>query len=133
MRESARLIVCAQLSLDSSPDTDARATADPGAVSQKPPERRRSLGRRNEDRALEALAIQDAFVALTDGIILTDPGGRIVSANPAAFRVLGEDTLTGRPFEELLLVTGAATSTTDCHHFLVRVSRAVGSLGFSRS
>ncbi len=83
----------------------------------RPSERRRSLGRRDEDRAFEALAIQDAFVALTDGIILTGPDGIIVSANPAAFRVLGEETLKGRPFEELLLVTGAATvQDADGHH-----------------
>ena len=75
MRESARLIG-AQLSLDSSPGQGTQgAPADPGAVSERPPERRRSLGRRNEDRALEALAIQDAFVALTDGIILAGPDG----------------------------------------------------------
>jgi len=73
-------------------------------VSARPPERRRSLGRRNEDRAIEALAIQDAFVALADGIILTSPDGTIASANPAAFRVLGEESLQGRPFEELLLI-----------------------------
>ncbi len=86
-------------------------------MSQRSPERRRSLGRRDQDRALEALAIQDAFVALADGIILASPDGRIVSANPAAFRVLGEETLQGRPFEELLLVTGATTvQDTDGHH-----------------
>jgi signal transduction histidine kinase len=83
----------------------------------RPPERRRSLGRRDQDRAFEALAIQDAFVALTDGIILTGPDGFIVSANPAAFRVLGEEKLKGRPFEELLLVSGAATvQNRDGHH-----------------
>jgi signal transduction histidine kinase len=71
------------------------------------PERRRSRGRRTEDAALERLAVQDAFVALADGILLVDPKGLIVSANPAAFRVLGEDALEGRPFEELLLVSGA--------------------------
>jgi signal transduction histidine kinase len=86
-------------------------------VSQKSPERRRSLGRRTDDRAFEALAIQDAFVALTDGIILAGPDDIIVSANPAAFRVLGEEKLKGRKFEELLLVTGAATvQDTDGHH-----------------
>src|SRR5436309_6171429 len=86
-------------------------------MKERPSERRRSLGRRDEDRAFEALAIQDAFVALTDGIILTGPDGIIVSANPAAFRVLGEETLNGRPFEELLLVTGAATvQDADGHH-----------------
>jgi len=86
-------------------------------MSQRPRERRRSQGRRNDDRAFEALAIQDAFVALTDGIILAGPDGVIVSANPAAFRVLGEEKLKGRHFEELLLVTGAATvQATDGHH-----------------
>ncbi len=86
-------------------------------MSQRPSERRRSLGRRTEDRAFEALAIQDAFVALTDGIILAGPDGIIVSANPAAFRVLGEEKLKGRRFEDLLLVTGAATvQERDGHH-----------------
>jgi signal transduction histidine kinase len=85
-------------------------------VSERRPERRRSLGRRTDDRALEALAIQDAFVALADGIILAGPDGIILSANPAAFRVLGEEKLAGRRFEELLLVTGAATvQSTDGH------------------
>ena len=86
-------------------------------MSQRPSERRRSLGRRTQDTALEALAIQDAFVALTDGIILAAPDGTIVSANPAAFRVLGEEALTGRIFDELLLVTGATSvQDTDGHH-----------------
>jgi signal transduction histidine kinase len=86
-------------------------------MTQRPPERRRSLGRRTHDQALEALAIQDAFVALTDGIILAGPDGTIVSANPAAFRVLGEETLAGRIFDDLLLVTGATSvQDTDGHH-----------------
>src|SRR5262249_286069 len=53
--------------------------------------------------------IQDAFVALTDGILLEDAHQAIVSANPAAFRVLGEKDLVGRSFDQLLLVTGATT------------------------
>jgi signal transduction histidine kinase len=48
-------------------------------------------------------------VALTDGILITDALGNVLSANPAAFRLLGEDTLVGRLFEELLLVSGAIT------------------------
>lgn len=71
-------------------------------------ERRRATGRRATD-ALAPVDVQDAFVALTDGILLTDTGGHIVSANPAAFRVLGEDQLVGRLFDELLLVSGATT------------------------
>jgi signal transduction histidine kinase len=86
-------------------------------MSERPPERRRTPGRRTVDHAFESLAVQDAFVALADGIILTAPDGIIVSANPAAFRVLGEETLVGRGFEELLLVTGATTvQETDGHH-----------------
>lgn len=86
-------------------------------MSGRPPERRRTPGRRTVDHAFESLAVQDAFVALADGIILTGPDGVIVSANPAAFRVLGEETLMGRGFEELLLVTGATTvQDTDGHH-----------------
>ena len=59
------------------------------------------------ERPLDAVAPEDAFVALTDGVVVTDPQGRIASANPAAFRLLGEDQLLGRAFEELLLVSGA--------------------------
>lgn len=72
-------------------------------------ERRRSPGRRATDHAIAPVDVEDAFVALSDGILLADPGGTIVSANPAAFRILGEDALVGRAFEELLLVTGATT------------------------
>ena len=71
-------------------------------------ERRRTPGRRASD-ALAPVDVQDAFVALTDGILITDPKGTILSANPAAFRVLGEDHLLGRAFDELLLVSGATT------------------------
>ena len=71
-------------------------------------ERRRAAGRRATD-ALAPVDVQDAFVALTDGIILTDTEGHIVSANPAALPLLGEDKLVGRLFDELLLVSGATT------------------------
>ena len=70
-------------------------------------ERRRSPGRRASDHAIAPIDIQDAFVALTDGILLTDPDGVVVSANPAAFRILGEDRLVGKAFDELVLVSGA--------------------------
>jgi signal transduction histidine kinase len=83
-------------------------------------ERRRITGRRATD-ALGPVDVQDAFVALTDGIILTDTKGHIVSANPAAFRVLGEDQLVGRLFDELLLVSGATTVQDQEGH---RVRRA---------
>ncbi len=83
-------------------------------------ERRRTSGRRASD-AIAPIDVQDAFVALTDGILLSDARGRIVSANPAAFRILGEDKLIGRVFDGLLLVSGAtAVQTTDGH----RVRRA---------
>jgi signal transduction histidine kinase len=71
-------------------------------------ERRRVIGRRREDAALDQATFAEAFVALTDGIILTDADSHVVSANPAAFRILGEDSLVGQTFEELLLVSGAA-------------------------
>ncbi|MGH2378446.1 MAG: ATP-binding protein [Candidatus Limnocylindria bacterium] len=66
-------------------------------------------GEGREDEPLDALAIEEALIALTDGVIVTDAEGRIASANPAAFRLLGEDTLLGKRFDELLLVSGAAT------------------------
>ena len=84
-------------------------------------ERRRSPGRRASDHAIAPVDVQDAFVALTDGILLADPSGRIVSANPAAFRILGEDRLVGTAFDDLVLVSGAAlVQDTDGH----RVRRA---------
>ncbi len=69
---------------------------------------RRGGGRRKTD-AISNVAFEDAFVALTDGILISDGNGRILSANPAAFRLLGEDSLIGRSFEELLIVSGAVT------------------------
>jgi len=70
-------------------------------------ERRRSPGRRREDAPLAQVAFAEAFVALSDGILLTGSDGRIVSANPAAFKLLGEEKLVGEVFEDLLLVSGA--------------------------
>ncbi|MBI2325029.1 MAG: HAMP domain-containing histidine kinase [Chloroflexi bacterium] len=65
---------------------------------------------------LDALALEDAFIALTDGVVVSAAEGRIVSANPAAFRLLGEDQLLGRIFDDLLLVSGAAAvQRTDGH------------------
>jgi signal transduction histidine kinase len=84
-------------------------------------ERRRRPGRRASDHAIAPVDVQDAFVALTDGILLVDTRGLIVSANPAAFRILGEDKLVGRTFEELLLVSGATTVQDQDGH---RVRRA---------
>ena len=69
---------------------------------------RRRTGRRKAD-SITGVAFEDAFVALTDGILISDGDGLVLSANPAAFRILGEDKLLGRPFEELLLVSGATT------------------------
>jgi signal transduction histidine kinase len=69
---------------------------------------RRHVGRRAAD-SITGVAFEDAFVALTDGILISDGNGNVLSANPAAFRLLGEDTLIGRPFEDLLLVSGAVT------------------------
>ncbi len=57
---------------------------------------------------LDELALEEAFIALTDGVVVCGGDGRVVSANPAAFRLLGEDQLSGREFDDLLLVTGAA-------------------------
>ena len=78
-------------------------------------ERRRMPGRRVTD-AIAPIDVQDAFVALTDGILITDASGRIASANPAAFRILGEDKLLGQRFEDLLLISGATSvQETDTH------------------
>lgn len=53
------------------------------------------------DAPLDALALEDAFIALTDGVVVSGSDGRIVSANPAAFRLLGEDQLIGQAFDGL--------------------------------
>jgi len=69
-------------------------------------ERRRASGRRREDR-LQQLAFADAFIAIGDGILLTDPAGIIVSANPAVGRILGAESPIGARFEDLSAVRGA--------------------------
>lgn len=84
-------------------------------------ERRRTPGRRASDHAIAPIDVQDAFVALTDGILLTEPEGTVLSANPAAFRILGEDRLVGKAFDDLILVSGATSvQETEGH----RVRRA---------
>lgn len=72
-------------------------------------ERRGAHGRRRED-ALENVIVQDAFAALTDGVIITDEADLILGANPAAFRLLGGGDLVGRRFNDLLLVRRATTA-----------------------
>src|SRR5438477_12981040 len=71
-------------------------------------ERRRSPGRRREDAPLAQVAFAEAFVALSDGILLTGSDGRIVSANPAAFNLLGEENNVRQVIEDLLLLSGPA-------------------------
>jgi signal transduction histidine kinase len=82
-------------------------------------ERRRTTGRRASDHAIAPIDVQDAFVALTDGILLSEPDGTVLSANPAAFRILGEDRLVGNRFEDLVLVSGA-TKVQETEGRLVR-------------
>jgi PAS domain-containing protein len=94
-------------------------TEEQSAAERKAAERRRVTGRRREDAALDQAAFAEAFVALSDGIILTDQEGVVMSANPAAFIILGEDSLVGNIFEELLLVSGA-TRIQDTDGHLVR-------------
>ncbi len=66
--------------------------------------------------SLDAIELEEAFIALTDGVVVCGADGRIASANPAAFRLLGEDDLVGRSFDDLLLVSGAAAvQRTDGH------------------
>jgi signal transduction histidine kinase len=80
---------------------------------------RRRVGRRAAD-SITGVAFEDAFVALTDGILISDGNGTVLSANPAAFRLLGEDTLLGRAFEDLLLVSGAVTVQNPESHAIRR-------------
>jgi signal transduction histidine kinase len=97
--------------------TEKQPAPDPVRTEQQiAAERRRVTGRRREDAALDQAAFAEAFVALSDGIILTDHDGVVMSANPAAFMILGEDSLVGNIFEELLLVSGATRiQETDGH------------------
>ena len=80
---------------------------------------RRSTGRRRGD-AIASAVFEEAFVALTDGILITDARDTIMSANPAAFRLLGEDQLVGRSFGSLLLVSGAITIPQPEGHLMQR-------------
>jgi len=57
---------------------------------------RRRIPRRAAD-SITGVAFEDAFVALTDGILISDGNGNVLSANPAAFRLLGEDELLEVP------------------------------------
>jgi signal transduction histidine kinase len=85
--------------------------------------RRRAGNTPDEDRTdepLDVLALEEALVALTDGVVVSDSEGRIVSANPAAFRLLGEDVLLGKQFDELLFVSGAATVQASEGHVVRR-------------
>jgi signal transduction histidine kinase len=86
-------------------------------------ERRRSGNTPEEgqaDEPLDVLALEEALVALTDGVVVSDSEGRILSANPAAFRLLGEDGLIGKLFDELLFVSGAATVQASEGHIVRR-------------
>lgn len=81
------------------------AGAQPPRSSYHP--RRVGTDKSGGEEPLDALALEDAFIALTDGVVVCDAEGRIASANPAAFRLLGEDQLVGKHFDDLLLVSGA--------------------------
>lgn len=72
------------------------------------------------EATLDALALEEALIALTDGVVVCDPEGCIASANPAAFRLLGEDQLQGKHFDELLLVSGATTVQASEGHVVRR-------------
>lgn len=72
-------------------------------------ERRRSTRRRDEGTVAAGGAYAEAFIALTDGVVIADAAGTVVSANPAAFRLLDEPELIGHRFDDLLYVSGATT------------------------
>ena len=79
-------------------------------------ERRRSPGRRGEDAVAAGGAYAEAFIALTDGVVITGADGTVTSANPAAFRLLDEAELVGHRFDDLLYVNGATTvQSTEAH------------------
>lgn len=82
-------------------------------------ERRRSTGRRGEDSAAGG-AYAEAFIALTDGVVIADAAGVVRSANPAAFRLLDEPVLLGARFDDLLYVSGATTVQSSAEHTVRR-------------
>ncbi|HET8568071.1 MAG TPA: HAMP domain-containing sensor histidine kinase [Candidatus Limnocylindria bacterium] len=90
-----------------------------GAPEPRAPDRRRTPGRRREDRATQ-FAFEEAFIALTDGVVITDASGSILSANPAAFRLLEEAALVGHRFDDLLYVSGATTVQEQENHVVRR-------------
>jgi signal transduction histidine kinase len=85
----------------------------------KPERRAPARGRRRSD-AEEQVALEDAFLALGDGVVAVAADGVVRGANPAAFRLLGEDRLVGRAFEDLLLVGGATTIEDNKGHLVRR-------------
>jgi PAS domain-containing protein len=58
--------------------------------------------RDRSDRQLEALRV--TLASIGDGVITTDPDGRVASLNPVAVALTGwaQDEVVGRPLEELL-------------------------------
>ena len=77
------------------------------------PERRLSAGRRGGDRH-GGSAFSEAVAVLSDGILMTDASGMVISANPAALTILGPAPLIGEVFEELPTLRGASiVETTD--------------------
>lgn len=83
-------------------------------------ERRRSTRRRGEDAVAAGGAYAEAFIALTDGVVIADATGTVVSANPAAFRLLDEPELIGHRFDDLLYVSGATTVQSSEAHTVRR-------------
>jgi PAS domain S-box-containing protein len=57
---------------------------------------------READVAISANRFAAVFSALADGVVMTDHEGRVVDANPAARRILGQPQLVGTLFGELL-------------------------------
>jgi len=58
---------------------------------------------RREDAALDQAAFAEAFVALSDGIVLTDADGLVMSANPARSASSARNSLVGTVFESSCL------------------------------
>ncbi|HWL14052.1 MAG TPA: ATP-binding protein [Opitutus sp.] len=58
------------------------------------------------DQALAGPLAQDAFAALSEGVLITDASGRILQANPTAVRLLGlkADQIKGQPVADVFRI-----------------------------
>jgi len=131
MRESARLIGASCRSTRVRV-RDARASQDPLRRPTIAAERRRSPGG-GAKMPPRPGGLRRGLRALSDGIVLTDADGLVMSANPAAFPHPRRGLARRTVFEELLLVSGATRiEQIDAHTGDARVPPRGAQWVFSR-